>query len=137
MSSRAFAIAALIAVLLALPMPAGAKEGVVARVLTPISREAAPGSMVKVSWTLTFLEDGKRRPFGGGYVFARLVGPGGKRTPLAYGVGTRQPGRYWARVRVPRGGVGRLEIGIMGSACDAKGCRSAPKLFPLVGRVFR
>ena len=137
MSSRALVAGALLAALLALPTPAGAKEGVVARVLTPITRDAEPGSTVQVSWTLTFLDDGKRRPFGAGYVFARLVGPGGKRSPLAYGVHARQLGRYRASVRVPRGGARRLEIGIMGTVCDGDGCRTAPKLFPLAGRVFR
>jgi hypothetical protein len=126
------------AVLLALAAPtAGAKEGVVARVLTPISRVAEPGSKVTVVCTLTHVEAGKRRPFGGGYVFVRLVGAFGTRSPLVYGVGTRRLGRYRASVRVPRGGSKRLEIGIMGTVCDAKGCRSAPKLFPIVGRVFR
>jgi hypothetical protein len=135
MIPRALAAGAVLAALLALAPAAGAKEGVVARVLTPIPREAAPGSTVKVAWSLTFLHDGKRRPFGAGYVFARLVGPGGKRMPLAYGVGAK-PGRYSARVRVPRGGARRLEIGIMSTVCDAKGCRAGPKLFPIRGRVF-
>jgi hypothetical protein len=128
-----------LAALLALLAPAaGAKEGVVARVLTPISREAEPGSRVSVVWTLTYLEAGKRRPFGGGYVFVRLVRPGGTRTPLAYGVEARQRGRYRARVTIPRGGVSRVEIGIMGSACRRDGsCRPSPKLFPIVGRALR
>jgi len=134
---RSLAAGAVLGALLALWAPtAAAKEGVVARVLTPISRDAEPGSRVTVAWTLTYLEAGKRRPFGAGYVFVRLVGPRGLRTPPAYGVHTLRPGGYRARVRVPRGGARRIEIGIMGTVCDAKGCRSAPKLFPIVGRMF-
>lgn len=137
MSLRALVAGAMLAALFALPAPAGAKDDVVARVLTPISREAAPGSKVRIVWTLTVVEAGKRRPFRAGYVFVRLVGPNGARTPLAYGVEAGPGGRYRASVMVPRGGARRLEIGIMGTVCDAKGCRPSPKLFPLVGRVFR
>ena len=137
MSSRALAAAALLAALLALPATAGAKDGVVARVLMPISRDAEPGSKVTVVWTLTYVEGGKRRPYGPGYVFVRLFGPGGSRTPPAYGVHVVQPGRYRARVRVPRGGVTRLVIGVMGSKCDDRGCRRALKYFPIVGRALR
>ena len=136
-SSRALAAAALLAALLALSAPAAAKEGVVARVLTPIPRDAEPGSRVVVAWTLSYFEAGKRRPFGPGYVFVRLVGPRGSRTPLAYGVHLLRPGGYRARVKVPRGGVSRVEIGMMGSVCDESGCRRAEKLFRITGRVFR
>lgn len=127
----------MLAALLALPVPVGAKDGVVARVLTPIARDAEPGSRITVAWTLTYVEAGKRRPYGAGYVFVRLVGPGGSRTPSAYGVHLVRPGGYRARVKVPRGGVRRVEIGVMGSTCDATGCRRDPKLFRITGRVFR
>jgi len=138
MKSRSFAVAALVAVLFATPaQTAGAKDGVVVRVLTPISRDAEPGSRVTVVWTLTSVEAGKRRPFGGGYVFVRLFGPRGSRTPLAYAVEAGQRGRYRASVRIPRGGVVRVAIGIMGSVCDSEGCRPAPKYFPIVGRALR
>jgi hypothetical protein len=116
---------------------AAAQYRVEARVLTPISRDAEPGSRITVAWTLTHVEGGKRRPYGAGYVLARLVGPNGRRTPSVYGVHMLRPGGYRARLRVPRGGTRRLEIGVMGSACDANGCRRALKLFPIVGRVFR
>ncbi len=138
MALRSLAAVPVLAVLLALWAPAAAaKEDVVARVLTPISRDAEPGSRVTVAWTLTYAEAGKRRPFGAGYVFVRLVGPGGSRTPLAYGVHTLRPGGYRARAKVPRGGVSRVEIGIMGTVCGRDGCRTGPKLFRIVGRVFR
>jgi hypothetical protein len=140
MTSCLLAVLAAGAALLALLVPAaGAKEGVVARVLTPVSRDSEPGTKVTVAWTLTFVEAGKRRPFGGGYVFVRLFGPNGTRTPLAYGVEARQRGRYRARVTVPRGGVTRVAIGIMGSVCgrDRTGCRPAPKYFRIVGPALR
>ena len=43
--------------------PVVAKEGVVARLVTPIPREAEPGSIITVVWTLASVDDGKRRPF--------------------------------------------------------------------------
>jgi hypothetical protein len=137
MVSRFVAAGALIVVLVALvASPAGAKEGVVARVLTPISRDAEPGRRVTVVWTLTFVEAGQRRPFGGGAVFLRLFGTADARSARVYAE-PRAPGRYWAAARVPRGGVKRVEFGIMGTVCDQEGCRPSAKVFPIVGRVFR
>jgi hypothetical protein len=116
-----------------------AKEGVVARVLKPIPRDAEPGSAITVAWTLSYVEEGKRHPFGGGGVFVRFIGPDGARSRRAYAANP-EPGRFRATVRVPRGGVARVVIGIMGTVCDAErrpGCQPSPKHFPIVGRVFR
>jgi hypothetical protein len=132
--------AALVAALLALgAAPAGAKEGVVARVQTPISRDADPGTRITVVWMLYSVEAGERRPFGGGAIFIRLLGPGDSRSKRVYAAPI-EPGRYRATVRVPRGGVRRLELGIMGMVCNVQGrlgCRPSPKLFPIVGSPFR
>ena len=116
--------------------PTAAKEGVVARVLTPIPRNSEPGAKLKIVWTLSYVEGGKRRPFGAGGVFIRLFGADGARSPRVYAsqVG---PGRYRPRVRVPRGGVQRVVIGLMGTACDSAGCRPSPALFRIVGKLFR
>lgn len=139
MASRVLAAVALIAALAALAAaPGAAKEGVVARVVTPISRDAEAGSKITVVWTLTFVEAGKRRPFGAS-VFVRLFGTNGSRSARVYAE-PREPGRYRASVKVPRGGVKRVEFGLMGMVCDAKGrpgCHASPKIFPIVGRVFR
>jgi hypothetical protein len=120
------------------PRPAAAKEGVVARVLTPIPRDSQAGTKLTAVWTLSFVEDGKRRPFGGGDVFIRLFGPDGSRSRRVYAEPVR-PGRYRARVGVPRGGVTRIVIGLMGILCDGdqNGCRPSPKLFPIAGDPFR
>jgi hypothetical protein len=116
--------------------PVGAKEGVVARVLTPISRDVDPGTRITVVWTLSFVEAGERRPFGAGGVFVRLFGRDGSRSRRAY-ASESVLGRYRATVRVPRGGVRRIEIGLMGTVCDSKGCRPAPKIFPIDGSPLR
>jgi hypothetical protein len=120
MASRSLAVAALIVLLVGVvASPAGAKEGVVARVVTPISRDAEPGSKVTRR-----LDAHLRR------------GRQGALSPRAHAA-KPAPGRFRATVRVPRGGVSRVEFGIVGTACDQEGCRASPKLFPIVGRVFR
>jgi hypothetical protein len=136
MAARRLAFCAALVALGVVAAPAGAKDGVVARVLTPIPRAVEPGMRIPVTWTLTSVEAGKRRPFGGGYAFVRLVGRDGSRSPRVYGTNPA-PGRYRATVRVPSGGVTRVVIGIMGTACGQDGCRPAPKHFRIVGRVFR
>jgi hypothetical protein len=142
MASRSLVACALVVAILlgSLASKAGAKEGVEARVLTPISREASAGSRITVVWTLTFVDEGgTRRPFGGGYVFVRLFGPDGSKSARVYAENPRA-GRFRAVVRVPRGGVRRVEFGIMGTVCGAKGrpaCHPSPKLFPIVGSPFR
>lgn len=113
-----------------------AKEGVVARMLTPIPREAPPRTNVTVVWTLQSVEEGRRVTFGAGGVFIRLFGPGIARTPRAF-ASELEPGRYRALPRIPRGGVRRVVIGVMGTRCAANGCRSAPIIFRVVGPVFR
>jgi len=136
--SRLTSVLALVVVATAFAFatPAAAKEGVVARVLTPIPRGAKPASKVSVVWTLYRVEDGKRIPFGAGGVFIRLFGADGARTPRAYASELEQ-GRYRARARVPRGGVQKVVIGLMGTACDSAGCRPSPALFRIVGKLFR
>lgn len=93
---------ALVAVCLLAASHASAKEGVVARVLTPIDRDTPPPeTKVTVVWTLLSVEDGKRHPFGGGDVFIQLFGPGTFRSRRVSAAPIR-PGRYRAAVGVPR-----------------------------------
>jgi hypothetical protein len=115
---------------------ASAKEGVVARVLTPIERDSLPGTKVTVVWTLFYAEDGQRHAFGGGDVFIRLFGTEKFRSRRVSGEPIR-PSRYRATVSVPRGGIQRIVIGIMGTRCDQSGCRPSPMLFKIVGDPLR
>ena len=113
-----------------------AKEGVHARVATPVPRDARPGTTVTVVWTLYSVDAGTRTPFGADGIFIRLFGPGAARTPRAFAT-ELAPGRYRARPRIPRGGVRRVAIGLMGTGCDASGCRPSPGLFRIVGPALR
>ena len=135
---RLFAVLALVAVtasaVAATATPA--KEGVLARVLTPISRSAEPGTMVRVVWTLYHVDAGKRVLFNASGVFIRLFGPSGSHSTRVYAT---QPelGRYRAAVMVPRGGVRRVVIGLMGTSCGPDSCRPSPAIFGIVGQPLR
>ena len=130
--SRLCSLVALVALAASLvaAMPAAAKEGVVARVLTPVPRTPEPGAKLRLVWTLSYVEAGERRLFTAEGVFVRLFGADGSRSPRVYAA-QPTPGRYRATVAVPPGGVRRVVIGLMGTACDSAGCRSAPALFPV------
>jgi hypothetical protein len=113
-----------------------AKGGVVARVLTPISRDAEPGTRVTVAWTLASVEHAKPAAFSAEGVFIRLFGPAGSHSARVYGLQLK-PGRFRASIRVPPGGVRRVVIGLMGRSCGARGCRWAPSAFEIVGQPIR
>jgi hypothetical protein len=110
---------------------AGAKEGVEATLLTPIPKEAAPGSTLRVEWRLAELSTG--RPFGAGRVFVRLLGPGGTST-TAY-ADEAPTGRFAANATVPDGGVHGIRIGLQGMSCAAS-CTYAPMFFRVVNDPF-
>jgi hypothetical protein len=112
--------------------PVAAKEGVVAKVRVPVSRAAEAGTEATMVWELTAVESGRAQPFDADGIFLRLFGPAGSRTPRAYAE-RLDAGRYRATARVPRGGVRRVVIGLMGWNDHG----SAPVRFPVIGRVFR
>lgn len=120
-----------VAAALAVALPAGAKEGVRATLATPVSRDAAPGTKLDVSWTLFYLEDGKRRPFGAGGVFVRLTGPGGAVHEAFADDRAGSLGEFSATVVVPEGGIADVQIGLMGWRSDASGTKRADRLFPI------
>lgn len=117
---------------LAVAAPLGAKDGVVAKARVPVPRAAEPGTRVTFVWELTLVADGRSRPFTADGVFMRLFGPNGSRTPRAYATQLAD-GRYRATARVPRGGVRRVVVGLLGWNDNGP----APVRFPVIGRVFR
>jgi len=135
MNARALALLVVLTALVVVTQ-ASAKEGIVAQVVTPISRDAAPGTKVNVVWTLTSVEEEDPRPFSADGVFIRLFGPAGSHTKRVYATQIAS-GRFRATLRIPRGGVRRVAIGLMGERCDAEGCRPSPILFRVAEGALR
>ena len=135
MSLRRLALVLLTAAIAAsaIALPAGAKEDVRATLTTRIPMTALPGTRIEVGWKLFYVgEDGKRRPFGAGGVFVRLQSASGEDAAEAFSPDDGHPtGAYEASVLVPAGGIGDVEIGLMGSQSDAAGTRRADMLFPI------
>src|SRR5205823_334555 len=98
------------AVALVVALPAASEEGVKATLTTRIPIAAPAGTMVRVSWTLSYRDEhGQRHPFGGGGIFVRVLGRShAAQTALARGT----TGRYVATVRVPKGGMRGIQIGM-------------------------
>lgn len=115
-SHRTFALAtfAAIAVLLFGATLAAAKEGGMARLASPLPRDAEPGSTITVSWSVeSFINaNGDMGPFSAEGVYIKLIGLD---VSEAFGRET-SPGNYVADVVVPKGGIQSAEFGIAGEA---------------------
>lgn len=101
------AIAIVTAALLA--MPATAKEGVRAKLSEPVRLDAPAGATLSVAWRLV---DAQGRRFGAGGIYLRVARCG--RGPLTVRATARSSGGYTARVKVPRGGIRELVVGLQG-----------------------
>jgi hypothetical protein len=121
-------LCAVLAALAAVPA-ATAKEGAWAYLLRPLPLQVAPGSVVTIRWRVDVPgEKGKRIPFGADGMFVRVTGRNGSTTRAT----ALHPGPpYEARIRVPAGGIRAVRFGLMGTACDAAGCKPSPMWFPL------
>lgn len=123
--------------------PPVARNWVQATLISPIPRSEPGGSTVVVRWKLWSRDQhGKVVPFGAAELFARIVNPTRTQvttTPARCHNGRKaiycHDGRFYARIRVPSGGIGRIQVGILGSSLDAPGepgsSNPAPGLFPI------
>jgi len=109
---RAHLLGILLAGCAVLAAPAVAKEGVRAKLDAPVRLGAAPGTTIRVAWHLVD-EDGRRLGASGIYLRVSRCGRGPLRIP-ATERGNRSNRRYSARVRVPKGGIRRLLVGLKG-----------------------
>ena len=124
------------AVALVVALPAASKEGVKATLTTRVPIAAPAGTMVRVSWTLSYRDEhGQRHPFGGGGIFVRLLGRSHAAAQTALGRGTT--GRYMATVRVPKGGMRGIQIGMPSWSSGPNGTHRADWLFPITNNPFR
>lgn len=122
-------------VALAAVLPAAGKDGVQATLVTRIPLDAVVGARLEVAWTLVYVDErGRRRPFGGGGMFVRLLSASGAPpvTALAHG----KPGCYAATVRVPKGGIRAVQIGIPSWSSGPTGTQRADWLFPITNDPF-
>ena len=128
------AVVAVAGVLLLAAGPAHAKEGVTARLLTPLPVDAAPGERVTVVWALGGVDErGTRRPFNAIGVFVRLLSATGARSTIGFATPDAHPtGRYDAQVTVPEGGIGGVQVGLGGTSDGA----AADTRFPLENDPF-
>lgn len=123
--------AAAVLLILAAAPTALAKEGVEARLETPLPLPGSPGQKVSVAWTLGYLdEEGNRRPFNAMGIFVRLLSASGGAPSMTF-AGQGPLGHYVAEVTVPEGGVGGIEIGIRGTQCILGECAPSGGLFRL------
>lgn len=125
----ALAVVGIAAVALVAALPAAAKEGVEATLMSRIPLDAPAGTRLHVRWTLTYVEDGKRQPFGASGLYVRLRSASGARAETAWAGGDR--GSYWANVAVPKGGIGDVEFGLVGWQSGENGTRRADAIFPI------
>src|SRR5579862_3288226 len=108
---------------------ASAKESAQAHLLAPLSAHAGVGTIVTVRWTVTLAgQHGRRIPFDAQGMFATLIGVNGASTTAT----DRHGGPpYTVRIRVPAGGIHRVEFGLSGVSSGPSGTHPAPIYFPL------
>lgn len=126
----ALTVLALASVALFVALPAAGKDGVTATLKTKVPLDAPAGERIEVAWTLGYADDdGKRRPFGASGIFLRLKSAAGAGAVTEYARGDL--GDYSATVVVPKGGIGDLEIGLVGWQSGVNGTRRADAIFPI------
>ena len=101
---------ALVATTGTLALPAQAKEGVRAKLLAPVDMEARAGTVLRVRFKLV---DGRGHAFGASGIYLRVSRCGRGPLRIAAKPGSVN-GRFSARVRVPRGGMRKLMVGLEG-----------------------
>ena len=102
-------LSVLIAAAALLAIPAAAKDGVRAELDEPVRLGTPPGETIKVAWQLV---DQEGRAFGASGIYLRVSRC--DRPPLTVPATERSRGGYSARVKVPKGGIRRLRVGLRG-----------------------
>jgi hypothetical protein len=106
---------------------AATKEGARARLTTTLPLAAAPGTLMRVGWTVSVPDgQGGREPFGASRMFVRLLSRTGASTTT--GFAPQSAGRYTAEVRAPEGRIGGVRAGLRGTT---------DIVFPLENDPFR
>jgi len=133
---RTFALAAAVAVALAAVAGAAAKEGVQATLELPTALQGAPGETIAVGWTLGGVDGGERYPFNAEGIFVRLLDASGGEPVTAFA--EQGPiGHYVAEATLPAGGLGGVEIGLLGTVERNGASEPSEVLFPIVNDPFQ
>ena len=127
---------ALVAVLFAAgalaAMPALAKEGVRAKLDAPVRLDAKPGRTIRVAWRLV---DENGQAFGASGIYLRVSRCGGQ--PIRVPAADRGRGRFSARVKVPKGGIRKLLVGLEGWSITGGKTERADVFFQFDPPVYR
>ena len=124
---RRFALALLtLAVLFGTAIPAAGKDGMTATLVTRVPLDAKPGTTLRVVWKVANEAAQSSRRGDDDRFYVRLLSATGARSTHAYGTLSRR--RYVAFVRVPRGGIGGIEIRLKGWQITPSGKRRADAL---------
>ncbi len=138
MTSRRRALGAAIAVLsvwvaVAAPLRAADVENPpwVAWLDHAIPTDAEPGSQIEVG--LMLWDNEGREPIAQFPPFIRIHPATGDAEPSMVGLVEDWSGHYAWTIPVPAGGVGKVEVGLGGTACDANGCQRQESIYPVAG----
>ena len=133
-----YAMAKRIAICLALALVtasvAVAKEDMTATLLGKPDFGAAPGTRIKVAWKVSTRVAQSARCFDDKRFYVRLLSKTGARSTHAYGTVCGR--RFTARVRIPRGGVGDVEIRLVGMVITPTESHRADGLIPITNDPF-
>jgi hypothetical protein len=129
---RRVAFVAIVLIVVAAAPAASGKEGARARLLTALPLHAEAGTQITVKWTVQVRANGKLIPFRANGMFVRLIGKGSVKTAFTQQFGPP----YRGRIRVPRGGIRGIRLGLMGYSTTGTTTRAAPEFFPIVNSPF-
>ena len=112
-------------------LPAAAKEGVQATLLSRIPAHPRAGTRLEVSWRLFSIGPHHRRvPFTAGAIVLRLRSATGSTSNESF-ASSAGHGIFRASVVVPKGGLGRIQIGMRGWTSGPDGTHRSDMLFPI------
>jgi hypothetical protein len=121
---RAGLLALLVAIGGLLAVPAAAKEGVRAKLDRPVRLGTAPGKTIRVAWHLV---GDRARPSSASRIYLRVSRCGRKpmRIPAV-----ERAGGFSASLKVPKGGIRKLLVGLKGWRITGESRERADALFP-------
>jgi hypothetical protein len=114
---RVLAVAAVALTALVAASSAPTKEGARAHLSRAIPLAAAPGTTIRLAWTVDVPDDkGGRRPFYAGGMFVRLLSRTGAGSSFGFArEGVHPVSPYTTDVKVPAGGIGGVRVGLRGT----------------------